>query len=167
MSIAEAFLNELTYEGAGTRKLLERLPEARFGWKPHPKSMTLGRLAAHVSETLEWTGAIVNQPELVWDPAEYTPADFKTVAELLGAYDKNLHSVKDVLKGVHDEQLMALWRFRVKDQVIIEMPKVAVIRSMVINHHIHHRGQLTVYARELDVPLPGLYGPTADEPMPG
>ncbi len=164
MSIIQGMLAEFTYESATTRKMLERIPEAKLGWKPHNKSMTLARLASHIAETPEWLGSILQQDEFVFDPTGYTPKEHKTVAELLAAFDKNVESAAAMMQGQSDDHLMKMWRMRSPERVFFEMPRVAVIRTMIMNHTVHHRGQLSVYLRLLDVPLPSVYGPTADDP---
>jgi uncharacterized damage-inducible protein DinB len=127
--------------------------------------MPLGRLAGHVAELTGWIAAILTQDELDFATANYKPVVATSVAELLEMFDKNLSTATDLLKTQTDEHLMKTWRLRDGEKVFFELPRVAVIRSMALNHIIHHRGQLSVYLRLQDVPLPSIYGPTADEQM--
>ena len=166
MNFIDPILKEFTYEMANTRKVLERAPMEKHAWKPHDKSMSLGQLASHVAESPTWAKPIVDQDELSLDLSGYKPPYYPTGAELLAAFDAAVAGAKQAMQGRSNEMLMVPWRLKVGGQVIFELPRVAVIRSMVLNHIIHHRGQLTVYLRLLNVPLCALYGPTADERMP-
>lgn len=163
MSIAEAMIGEFTHESVNTRKMLERLPEDKIAWKPHEKSMTLGRLATHLAEIPEWADTIVNHESFDMAAADYVPKEFSSKQELLGLFDKNVESFKEILGGQSDEDLFKNWKLMQGDQVAVEMPRVACVRGFILSHTIHHRGQLSVYLRENDVPLPALYGPSADE----
>ncbi|MBL8148891.1 MAG: DinB family protein [Blastocatellia bacterium] len=163
MSLSEAIAAELKHEAAITRRLLERVPEEALGWKPHEKSMTLSMLAGHVAELPDWFSAIVKQDELDFATMDYKPLEPTKTSELLEAFDKNVASALDVLQGQTDEFLSTSWRLRDGERIFFEMPRSAVIRSMTMNHLIHHRGQLSVYLRMKDVPIPSIYGPSADE----
>jgi len=165
MSIAQPLIEELTQEAAATRILLERVPEAHWEWTPHPKSMSIAYLASHMAESLGWTAGALAQDELEMDMDAYQPFVADNKAAMLSAFDDNLAAALEVLKGQSDERMLALWRMTAKGTALLEMPRVAVVRVFVLNHLIHHRGQLTVYLRLKDVPLPSIYGPTADEPM--
>ena len=162
MAIADALLPELDHEVAATRKLLERVPEGKFDWKPHPKSFSLGQLAAHVANLPHWGVMTIAQGEVDIDGAgpQTQPA---STAALLASFDEQATAFRAALLGRTDAELTAPWSLKQKGKVIFSMPKVAVLRSFVMNHLIHHRGQLTVYLRQLDVPLPSIYGPSADE----
>lgn len=163
MTIAASMLPELDNEMATTRSLLERVPEQHGEWKPHPKSMSLGRLAAHIAELVGWTNSTIHQTELDFGaPGAYNPAQLTTTAKLLELFDANVQSARAAISGASDADLMVPWTLRNGEHVIFTMPRVAVLRAMVINHVIHHRGQLSVYLRLHDVPLPSIYGPTAD-----
>lgn len=164
MSMSQALLAEFSHEAAATRKLLARVPEGKLGWQPHDKSMTLARLTGHIAEIPQWAGVVVGQEELVLDPSGYTPFLPETTAQLLAAHDQNVAAFRETLEGVSDDQLFVTWRMRKDDQVITEMPRVAALRAFILSHIVHHRGQLSVYLRLLDVALPQIYGPTADEP---
>jgi uncharacterized damage-inducible protein DinB len=161
--ISASILNELEHEAAITRKLLERAPENRFDWKPHEKSMTLGRLASHCAETFTWLDVIVNQDVFEMDPKSYTPFQAGSQAELLESFDANVESAKEVMHNQSDDNLLANWQMKTGSEVTLEMPRIAVIRSFVLNHLVHHRGQLSVYLRLNDIPVPSIYGPSADE----
>ena len=163
MSIVEPMIQELQHEAVITRKMLERVPEDKMGWKPHEKSMTLGRLASHLAEIPNWATPIMAQDELVFDPADYRPTTYGTVAELLAAADKFVAEAAACMAGRSDEYMMSEWRMRMGDTVVIEQPRMGVLRGMILNHAVHHRAQLGVYLRLLDVPLPAVYGPSADE----
>jgi uncharacterized damage-inducible protein DinB len=165
MGINQSLLAELQQEAPTTRKLLERVPAPALTWKPHDKSMTLGRLASHVSELTGWIAAVIDTPELDLEPIKTTGMNSSNVEEILEAFDKNLAKATESLKTVTDQQLMETWRLRKGERVLLELPKIAVLRGVVFNHLIHHRGQLSVYLRLQDVPLPSIYGPTADEPI--
>ena len=162
--MSASILAELEHEAATTRKLLERAPEDRFDWKPHEKSMTLGRLVSHCAETLKWMDVVVNQDVFEMDPATYTPFQAGSRSELLEAFDSNLESAKEVIRDQSDEHLFANWQMKSGDTVTLEMPRIGVICGFVLNHLVHHQGQLSVYLRLNDVPVPSIYGPSADEP---
>lgn len=165
MSIMDGILQEFNQECVGTRKVLERLPEKELGWKPHAKSMTMGVLACHVAETPSWVESIVKEDELDFNMADYKPLDLKKVSEILKRFDTNVKAAKKAMQGVADAKLLLPWTLKGNGQVLFTMPRVAVLRAMILNHTVHHRGQLTVYLRMKDVPLPALYGPSADEQM--
>lgn len=162
MNLGQILAQELQYEAQSTRKMLERVPD-KFDWQPHEKSMKLGRLATHVAEIPQWTRAAVTADELDFAKSDYKPATLGSAAELVEAFDKAVSDSVELLQSVSDADLMRNWQLRNGEKILMEMPKVAVIRSMVLNHLIHHRGQLSVYLRLNDVPLPSVYGPTADE----
>jgi len=161
--IATAFLAELENEAKVTRTCLERVPADKFDWKPHEKSMTFGRLASHVAEMFGWTESTVKHDVLDFATMEYTPFEPKTTEELVAFFDDHISKAKAALAETSDEAFMKDWTMRNGEQVYFTMPKVAVMRSFVMNHIIHHRGQLSVYLRLNDIPVPALYGPSADE----
>ncbi|HEX8136296.1 MAG TPA: DinB family protein [Pyrinomonadaceae bacterium] len=165
MSLSQPIIAELQQEAKTTRKLLERVPEEAFSWKPHEKSMSLGRLAGHVAELHTMFRFILTEDELDFAAGKYQPFAPSNVSELLESFDRNVAEAVELLKAQTDESLLKPWRMRSGEQVFFELPRVAVIRSMALNHIFHHRGQLSVYLRLRDVPLPSIYGPTADEPM--
>ena len=159
---APALLPELAEETALTRRMLERAPEAHYAWQPHPKSMTLGRLTAHISSLLGGVSVTMKTDELdlMTDQAAFEPA--QDTATLLQEFDANVAAAHEALTEVEDEAFAAIWTLRSGDQLILSQSRAAVIRHL-ISHMAHHRGQLSVYLRLLDVPVPVVYGPTADE----
>lgn len=162
MGMIDALAMEYQYETGVTRKVVERVPEDKFGWKPHDKSMTALQLASHITEIQGWTADTIASDEFKID--DYKPYVPKTKAELLQTFDKLVaDSLKAMKGGVTDQALMQQWKMTQKGQTILQMPKVAVLRTWVLNHQIHHRGQLSVYLRLLGQPVPSIYGPSADE----
>lgn len=160
--IAQTLLPEFDHESATTRKLLERLTDDKLAYKPHPKSMSCGELATHITMMPMWMSTTLNLPEL--DVAHFEPPPpFATVAAVLDAYDARNAEARAALEAASDEALMANWTLRRGEMVAFSLPRVVVVRSFVINHLVHHRGQLSVYMRLLDIPVPSIYGPSADE----
>jgi len=164
MSIAQGLLAEFDMEMASTRRTLERLPEDKLDWTPDPKSMSLGRLAAHVAEMPGWAALTMNTDELDFAAGGYVPAEAGSRENVLKIADDNVKAARAAIAAASDEDFMKPWTLRAGDQIFFTMPKIAVLRGMVMNHTIHHRGQLTVYYRMNGVPVPALYGPSADEP---
>jgi uncharacterized damage-inducible protein DinB len=166
MPISQALLPEFDHEMANTRKTLERVPEGDFTWKPHPKSMTLGRLAQHVAEIPGWATFTIEKESLDIAPAgapPYQPEEVKSRQQLLDTFDGNISKSRAAIAGASDEELLKNWSLLAGGNTIFTMPRVAVLRSMVMNHMIHHRAQLGVYLRLNNIPLPAIYGPSADE----
>lgn len=163
MAISEALAAELKVEAATTRRLLERVPQDSFTWKPHEKSMTLGRLSGHVAELPKFFAAILTQDEIDFSSGNYQPFAPQSTDELVAAFDKNVADALELLGGQSDDVYFKAWRMRNGEKVFFELPRMAALRSMGLNHFIHHRGQLSVYLRLLDVPLPSIYGPSADD----
>ena len=162
MPLVDALLPEFDHEMTTTRKVLERLPEDRLDWKPHVKSFSLGALATHVATLPTWGAETLNKSEL--DLAGGQPAAaLPSKTELMAAFDKNVAATRLALAGKTDAELLAMWTLKRGGKTIFSMPKTAVLRSFVFSHLIHHRGQLSVYLRLLDVPVPSIYGPSADE----
>lgn len=167
MTIAQSFLGEFDSEMKITRSLLERVPEKEAAWKPHPKSSSLGHLAAHIANLPRWASGAVEYDELdvslpVGEGFRQPP--FDTTSALLERFDRNVEAAKKAVSGATDEHLAGVWTLRNGDKKIVSMPRTAVLRSFVVSHLVHHRGQLSVYLRLRDVPLPRIYGPTADTP---
>ena len=160
MSIAEALLPEFEQEMKSTRSLLERVPDEKFPWKPHPKSFALGHLAQLVSWMPGWIGQTLRHPAL--DLTKAGSYSFETTAKLLQGFDQGVRESREALQAAKDPDFGATWSLRMGDRVVFTAPKGVVIRQH-ISHLSHHRGQLTVYLRLLDVPIPQIYGPTADE----
>ena len=163
MSICESLAAELRQEAKTSRRILERVPEASFGWKPHEKSMTLGRLSAHVAELPELIVPALLLPELDFASGAFKPYEPTTTAGLLEKFDRNIETAAGLLEKTSDEKMGEMWKLRSGDHVLFQMPRAAVVRYVGLNHVVHHRGQLSVYLRLLDVPLPSIYGPSADE----
>ncbi|MBX7044500.1 MAG: DinB family protein [Ignavibacteria bacterium] len=164
MQLNEGLIAELQHEAVSTRKMLERVPADKFGWKPHEKSMTLGRLASHIAEIPGWTNETINQDVLDFAKMEYKPFEPNSAEELVKFFDDKLASALDTLKNnATDENLMGMWTMKNGETVYMTMPRIAVMRGFVLSHLIHHRAQLGVYLRLLDVPVPSSYGPSADE----
>lgn len=164
--LAELLLSQFDHEMSTTRTLLARLPEARAGWTPHPKSRSVGSLAQHIANLVGLGAVIVEQTERDVNPPggpPVVPVPFTTTAVLLTAFDANRQATHVAIAGASDEELMVPWALKNGGAVLFAMPRAAVLRSFLISHIIHHRGQLSVYLRLLDVPLPPVYGPTADE----
>jgi uncharacterized damage-inducible protein DinB len=161
MTISETLLPEFDQEMAGTRAILECVPEDKFGWKPHEKSMTLGRLASHVAEMPQWAAYTINQEKLELTPGT-KPFNAATKSELMDAFTSNVSDARAAIAGVTDEQLGKIWSLVYGGHTVLSMPRAGVLRTMVMSHMIHHRGQLGVYLRLNDIPIPGMYGPSAD-----
>lgn len=165
MNLAEPLLEELIHEAGGTRKMLEKLPFEKLGWQPHEKSMTLGRLAAHISEIPGWLHETIMQDELDFSKMDSTPKPLETAADLMNAFDENMQKGVDALQQATDENLLGVWTLKNEDEVFFKMQRIGVVRGLVLNHVVHHRGQLSVYLRLLGIPVPGMYGPSADDMM--
>jgi uncharacterized damage-inducible protein DinB len=166
MGLADNLLPEFDHEMQTTRRILERVPDGKFDWQPHPKSMRLGRLASHVAELVTWGTMTMKTDELdIAPPGEPPPvaANYATRAEILAAFDANSKAARAAIAGAADPELMRPWSLKHSGRTAFTMPKIAVLRSMVMNHLIHHRAQLGVFLRLNDVELPGSYGPSADE----
>lgn len=166
MPIIDAFLAELDHEAATTRRVLERMPEGRADWKPHERSMTLGRLCGHLAELPGWGRTVLADDEFDLATARergYEPYVASDRAELLERYDQAVAALREAARGTSDERIREPWTLRHGDQVVLSSPRAAALRGFVFSHSIHHRGQLSVYLRLLDVPVPSIYGPSADE----
>jgi len=165
MAITDALLPEFDHEMATTRRLLDRVPEAQFAWKPHEKSMTLGQLSGHLANIPMWCSAVLDLSAFdlasVGDDAR--PKAPASGAALLQEFDQKVAAARASLAKRTDPELQAPWTLKQGDHEIFTMPRITAIRSFVMNHSIHHRGQLSVYLRLNNIPLPSIYGPTADE----
>ena len=167
MPLSQMLLPEFDQEMATTRKILERVPEGRGDWKPHEKSMTLARLAGHVAELPGWGVNTLTQTELDFAPAggaPYQPTLFTSRSQVLKVFDDGVKAAREAIAKASDADLQVMWTLKRAGQTLMSMPRYAVLRSMVINHVIHHRAQLGVFLRLNDVAIPGSYGPSADEP---
>jgi len=166
MGIGQALLPEFDNEMANTRKTLERVPEGRFDWKPHEKSASLGSLTTHLSNLPIWTVYAIERDDLDLQPPGEEPIRATAVTsrdEALAAFDKNVAAARAALEGASDDRLLGPWSLLKGGATILTLPRVAVLRSFVMNHIIHHRAQLGVYLRLNDVAVPSIYGPSADE----
>ena len=166
MPISKMILAEFDHEMANTRKTLERVPDDKFGWKPHEKSMTLGSLSTHLANIPSWTAQTFGRDELDIAPpgaGPYRHEEAKSTSALIEAFDQNVASARAALEAATDENWQGKWSLLMTGKAIFTMPRTAVMRGFVMNHLIHHRAQLGVYLRLLDVPVPSIYGPSADE----
>ncbi len=163
MSTIDALLQEYDNEAKTTRKVLERVPQDKLAWKPHPKSMSLGYLAMHIATAQGACAGWTLKESYDFGSGGDRPGDPTTTAEILAAHDKSVTQVKETLRTLGDQGLQQKWEAKMGGQTLMTMPKVAVVRNIVLNHIYHHRGQLSVYLRLLDVPVPSIYGPSADE----
>jgi uncharacterized damage-inducible protein DinB len=163
MAVVDALLPEFDHEMAVTRKVLERVDGAQFGWQPHEKSMSLGRLATHVAEIPKWGQTILMQTEFNMVDGEYKPTAAATTADVLELFDGQVKTIRALLAARTDAELMSTWTFKQNGKELFGMPRAAAWRSWVMNHLIHHRGQLSVYLRLTGSKVPGIYGPSADE----
>jgi len=163
MTRIDSLLAELAHETATARKHLERLPEHQFGWRPHVKSFTAGELASHMVDCIRWTSAIFGADELDMDANPYKPFDATSAADLLEAFDAEVARAKQAMASSTDTSAAQPWRLKMRGKVWFEKPREDVFRDMTLSHLIHHRGQFSVYLRLLELPVPGSYGPTADE----
>jgi uncharacterized damage-inducible protein DinB len=161
MTISEMLLPEFDQEIANTRKILDCVPEEKFTWKPHEKSMALGRLASHLAEMPGWGVRVIEVDKLEMAPGS-KPYVAASKAELLATLDKNAGAAREAIAGASDEHLENIWTFVFAGHTIFAIPRTAALRTMMMSHIIHHRGQLSVYLRLNDVPIPGMYGPSAD-----
>jgi uncharacterized damage-inducible protein DinB len=161
MAIIDALLQELEHEAKTTRRVLERVPDGQLGWRPHPKSRTLGELALHVAGTPGAVARFAIQSEM--QPPDFEDRIPKTASELLPALEESIATAKQLLGSMDDATLNATWRLKRNGQEIMAIPRAMLLRSIMLNHWYHHRGQLSVYLRELGVPVPSIYGPSADE----
>jgi uncharacterized damage-inducible protein DinB len=170
MTIGQSMLPEFDQEMQSTRKVLERVPDEKWNWKPHEKSGTLGWYAWHICTLPGWATMTINTENLDIAPKDGKGFDMpkaENAKAALTQFDKDAAEARVALEKVSDADMMANWSLLMGGQNIFTMPRVAVLRGMVMNHLIHHRGQLTVYFRMLDIPVPGLYGPSADEGQMG
>jgi len=166
MGLSESLLPEFDHEMANTRRALERVPAEKFGWKPHDKSGTMGWLANHLATMPGWVATMVKEDSLDIAPGGVQmqgPKEPSTREELLKTFDKSVADARAALAGTQDGAFFKPWSLLENGKTLLTMPRIAVYRSFVMNHVIHHRGQLTVYLRLNNVPVPALYGPSADE----
>jgi len=161
MALIDGMLQELEQEARTTRRVLERVPADKLMWRPHPKARTLGELALHVATVPGGVAQLsLRSPAQAPQIGNPSPA---TAAELVPALDASIAKAKQILGGMDDETMMATWRMMDGDRELLAIPRIALLRSIMLNHWYHHRGQLSVYLRELDVSIPSIYGASADE----
>jgi uncharacterized damage-inducible protein DinB len=162
MKMIDVLLSEMDQELQSTARVLERVPQAQLSWRPHPKSMSLGQLALHVA-TIPGNVAELAAQSTIPEPPKFIQAEAATSAELVPALTASVARARDVLGNMDDAKLMETWRLMSGGKELMAMPRAAVLRTIMLNHWYHHRGQLLVYLRMHNVPLPSVYGPTADE----
>lgn len=162
MKIIDTLLAELEQEAATTQRVLQRIPQEHLSWRPHPKSMSLGQLALHVA-TVPGNVAEFASPDVVSTPPAFVQAEAATAAELVPALTESVAKAKRALGSYDDAKMNAVWRLQNNGRDVMTMPRVAFVRAIMLNHWYHHRGQLLVYLRLLNLPVPSVYGPTADE----
>lgn len=166
MNLAQTLLPEYDHELAGCRKELERIPDGKFDFKPHAKSSTLGQLANHLAAIPGWLNSTMRQTEMEFnDPMvkAMMPDPVGTRDALLALFDRGAAQGREVLAATSDAQFLVVWTGKSDGRVVLALPRIAVYRGFIMNHLIHHRAQLGVYLRLLDVPVPALYGPSADD----
>jgi uncharacterized damage-inducible protein DinB len=163
MRLIDPLLMELDREASTTRKVLERVPDDRLGWAPHPKSFTAGKLAWHLATLPGWVAESVGAEGLDVAAAPKRPPVPATTKEIVETFGANVDAAKKALARLDDAAAAGEWTLSMAGRVLMAMPRAAFVRNILLNHSYHHRGQLTVYLRLLDVPVPPVYGPTADE----
>lgn len=166
MSISETLLPEFDYEMASTRKTLERVPEDKFDWKPHQKSMPMGGLATHLANIPTWAIHAIKKDSIDIAPVGQAPPRAEpatSLEEVLERFDQAVSDAREAILGANDEEIMQPWSLLSGGKVVMTLPRIAVLRSFVMNHTIHHRAQLGVYLRLNDIAVPSIYGPSADE----
>ena len=163
IKMLEPMNGEIEREAVTTRRVLERVPADKLTWKPHPRSLTLGQLAMHVATIPGGISKLAQVDEFEINPANFNPPVPKNSEEILDALDASIQTAKEYLCGVTEPAAMGTWRARLNGREVMSMPRAVMIRSIMLNHWYHHRGQLSVYLRLLDVPVPMIYGPSADE----
>jgi uncharacterized damage-inducible protein DinB len=163
MAMKDALIAEIKQEAVNTRKMLERADPDKFDWKPHEKSMTLGRLAAHIAEIPVWVNRTMEAEEYDFMKNIVKPVTYSNTAELLKVFEERQTAVIAALQNATDEMLNIKYKLKRGTDILAELPRKVLIRNFVFSHLAHHRGQLSVYLRMLDIPVPGMYGPSADE----
>jgi uncharacterized damage-inducible protein DinB len=166
MRIIDSLTREFNHEARTTRQHLARLPSDKLDWQPHEKSFTAVGLASHIVECISWADSIFNLDELDVDPVSYRPYQARSAVDLLNTFDDKVRSCKQILESVDEETVGQPWRLKLMGRLMFEKPKADVFRDFTLSHLIHHRGQFSVYLRLLNVPVPGSYGPSADEQPP-
>jgi len=167
MAIGQSMLPEFDHEMANTRKTLERVPDNKFQWKPHDKSFPMGALATHLANLAGWTNVTIDMDEFDMAPGgeQMKTPECHSTKEVLEMFDANVAKARAALEGISDEKIFQNWSLLASGNKLFSMPRIAVLRSFVMNHIIHHRAQLGVYLRLNDIAVPSIYGPSADEQM--
>ena len=161
MRLVDPFIAELEQEAETTRRVLERIPEARLGWRPHPKSMSLGQLALHIATTPGGVAQVARLDSM--ERPQFDRPEPKSKREVLEALEQSVATAMEFLRGLDDARATESWSMTLAGKPIFSMPRLGVVRTIMLNHWYHHRGEMQVYLRLLDVPVPSVYGPTADE----
>jgi uncharacterized damage-inducible protein DinB len=164
MTLSEALLGDFQYEAANTRKVLEAVPADRWDWKPHDKSMSLAQLAGHIAENPGWVDSMMADELDFGAMGDWKPFLPASRDELLSTWDKGVAHFTEQITGKDDAFMSGTWTMRQGEKVLMAMPRHVAIRGMALHHVLHHRGQLTVYLRLLEVPVPSTFGPSADDP---
>lgn len=164
--MSESVLSEFDREMENTRKMLTAVPDGKWDWKPHPKSMSLGQLTGHITDMTSWAVDTIEKDSLTMEPGDYKPYIPESPDNLISVFEEKRNQARSAIAKASDSDWAQVWTMTWGGQKVVESPRIAVLRDMIVNHIIHHRGQLTVYLRLLDQKVPGLYGPSADE-MPG
>ncbi|MEO8412701.1 MAG: DinB family protein [Ginsengibacter sp.] len=165
MPINTGLLAELQNEASNSRKIIERVPTDTLGWRPHEKSMTIGRLATHIAEIPVWFNRVINADEFDLATAVRNRETIENTEAILQCFDERQKEATHILESATDETLNAVWTLRRGDHIYFQLPGKVCLRNFAYNHIYHHRGQLSVYLRLLDIAVPGMYGPSADEMM--
>lgn len=166
MTIGQGMAEELAHSAISARKVLERIPESKFDWTPHPKSMTFLKLASHIAESLGWAKYTLDTSELDIEPVDgpkFEAYVAKDLSDLLATFDRNLAESIEALKGVSDATLAEIWTMKKAGEVMFSFPKLIIVRSFILDHLVHHRAQLGLYLRLNDISVPAMLGPSADE----
>ena len=159
----QPMLEEIRQEAATTRRVLERVPADKLAWKPHVKSMSLGQLAMHIAQIPGAISGIARPDVFDVSSVNFEPPSPRNTQEILAALDASLQAAEEYVSGLRQSEATANWSMTAKDKPLMNLPRVALLRSIMLNHWYHHRGQLSVYLRLLDVPVPSIYGPSADD----
>jgi uncharacterized damage-inducible protein DinB len=161
MRLVDSLLAEIDQEAQTTKRVLERIPENKLNWKPHPKAFSLGQLALHIA-SVPGSVAAAAAPDTMEAPT-FSQPEAKSRQEVLDTFTKSLATARETLQKMDDARLLSTWSLTKNGKVLMSIPRIAFIRSILMNHNYHHRGQISVYLRMLDVPVPSIYGPSADE----
>lgn len=161
--MCQAMLGEMQQEAATTRRVLERVPENKLTWQPHRKSMTIGQLALHLADVPHGIARMSQNDEFDASQVSFNAKQPESMGEIFAAHDESIRAAEDYLRSLTEEKARATWHLKMGNKELLAMPRANLLRSLMFNHWYHHRGQLSVYLRLLDVPLPSIYGPSADE----